>query len=221
MGNILVGGFGDGPRPRQPMVVHCAGCEHEWAPLFAPAPLDLVSKLLKKAKCPNCGKHPHFMGFVVRDTKPGDMMGWLHNGDTGVSSLTLWHAVMLKDPRPFIGPTPGQSLGGIPGDAEDFGRCYRMLQVETDKTKVAAGLLTVAKAYDRWAPIAQAWDELTVLYEEEEPTGQAPKLCARLKELAGPRRASDPVDGNDEAAVEAKLKEAMLAAALAAAVKKA
>lgn len=50
--------------PRIPMVVHCADCLHEFAPLFAPAPLDLVTKLLTHTACPSCGGKKLMMGWV-------------------------------------------------------------------------------------------------------------------------------------------------------------
>lgn len=98
---------------------------------------------------------------------------WFESWDTGVSSLTIF-SVFKGYGRP--------EQPDVPHDPADFGRCYRLL-------KVAPGwrdrLSEVAARYPAWTPLATHWDELTKLYEEELPTGKAPKLHKRMRELLG------------------------------------
>lgn len=76
----------------------------------------------------------------------------------------------------------GLALGeeGVPRDPADFGRCYRLL---AKLPKWRALLPEVAKRYPEWSRLVDRWGELTKLYEEELPTGSAPKLWALLEKL--------------------------------------
>ena len=100
---------------------------------------------------------------------------WLASLDTGISSATIW-SVMTGRPSPF-------QRVGTPSDPSDFGRCYRLLKAFPLWRR---RLPEVAFAWPAWAALIASWDELTALFEEEEPTGTATKLYARLKELTAP-----------------------------------
>lgn len=152
-----------------PLVVHCADCHHEWALGFLPMSIETLSKL-KGSPCPLCQSPRVLTGPRVKPTAAGDAVAWLQNGDTGLSSLTIWYVLM--------GQTPDRA--DIPYDPADFGRCYRLLQVMPSwKTRLGE----VAARYPQWAPLVDAWEELTALYEAELPSGRAPKLFARLQAL--------------------------------------
>jgi hypothetical protein len=98
---------------------------------------------------------------------------WLAGGDTGTSSLTIW-SVMTGQPMPK-GRCPG-----IPRDPADFGRCHRLLETFP---AWRARLPKVAERFPAWAGLVAAWDELTELYLEELPSGQGPRLYARMTEI--------------------------------------
>ena len=120
-----------------------------------------------------CGARKVLIGAIPKPTEEGDAIAWLSNGDTGISSKTIWSALTGN----LIERT------GIPHDPSDFGRCYRLLKV---MPAWRARLHEVAAKFPEWEKLIDAWDELTALYEEELPTGRAPRLYSRMKELELP-----------------------------------
>lgn len=97
---------------------------------------------------------------------------WAVGRDTGTSSLTIYHVMTGKPSH--------QGRYDIPYDPDDFGRCYRLLQLFPQWRE---RLPEVAKKFPEWRGLVGAWDELTALYEEELPKHTAPKLYARMKGL--------------------------------------
>jgi hypothetical protein len=81
---------------------------------------------------------------------------WALGNDTGISSSTLIRIQFGLGPDPKWGPD-------IPYDAADFGRCYRMIKSVTGITNPVEA---AANAFPFWRPMADAWPELTVLYED-------------------------------------------------------
>ncbi len=81
--------------------------------------------------------------------------------------------------QPFLGKYCEYNY---PHDPDDFGRCYRMLRAAPEFIPHVG---TMAKSGKEWEALAKHWDELEKLYEQEYPTGKAPKLYARMKELLG------------------------------------
>lgn len=99
---------------------------------------------------------------------------WLAGGDTGRSSQTIW-AVMTGKLAPCI---KGYDT---PKDPSDFGRCVALLKLFP---AWRARLPEVAARHPEWAPLVDAWDDLSaMLYADELPNRSA--LYARLKELVG------------------------------------
>lgn len=165
------------PGEKQPFIVHCGNkkCNHEWAIGFLPMDLSIIGKF-KNTKCPICQSKNALLGPFPRETKEGDPMAWLVNGDTGISSKTIWSIMMgreIKDPYFHASP---------PSDPSDFGRCYRLLKVMPSWRE---RLPEISEKYPKWKPLIDHWDELTSLYEEEikNPSSMAPKLYKRMKEL--------------------------------------
>ncbi|HQS60001.1 MAG TPA: hypothetical protein PKZ37_16615 [Gallionellaceae bacterium] len=78
---------------------------------------------------------------------------WLLGDDTGTSSETIC-AVMT-----------GSALdhADVPYDADDFGRCYRLLR---SFPEWRARMSEVSAKFPKWGPIVAAWDELTAMYEQ-------------------------------------------------------
>ena len=83
---------------------------------------------------------------------------WLRGLDVGKSSLALFHALYLRPKTGETGP------GSTPKDADDFGRCLRMVR----KTS-AENLLTIsAMPNAAWGRIQTLWDTLARLYDKRE-----------------------------------------------------
>jgi hypothetical protein len=101
---------------------------------------------------------------------------WIINGETGISSRTMWAALNGGFPEP-----PRISFhSNIPHDPADFRRCKQFVeQCRIDKDQ----LQKIKKQIPWWGPFIDAWDELVALYEEERPSGKAPRLYARMQEL--------------------------------------
>lgn len=156
---------------KEPFYVHCEKCSHEWAVAFLPLPVNVFSKLAK-ALCPMCGSKKVNVGSKPKPTDEGDARAWIKNGDTGVSSETIWSALTGWPVRRH----------GIPYDPSDFGRCYRLLKIMPGWRE---RLPEVALKHPDWKPFVDVWDELTALYEEEVPhhKGRAPKLYRRMQDL--------------------------------------
>lgn len=155
---------------KEPVYVHCKPCAHEWVIAFLPMDAARFGKLANAA-CPMCGfRKQVFLGHIPKPTGHGDAEAWIKNGDTGISSETIWSVLSGHPVR----------RTGVPWDPADFGRCYRLL-------KAIPGwrgrLSEVASRHHDWKPLIEAWDELTALYEEELPKGKAPKLYERMQAL--------------------------------------
>lgn len=105
---------------------------------------------------------------------------WLDSWDRGTSSETLYVALTGA-------PLEGHDRHGVPIDPADFGRCHRLLAVAPDwRARLnKPGTVRILEALcPGWARLVARWDDLERLYEEESPSGSAPKLYALLKELA-------------------------------------
>lgn len=85
------------------------------------------------------------------------MIEWVGTCDTGISSMTMWCALMGVNGR--------KSLDlNTPRDISDFRRCYDMVQMgEVTLNDMQA----VKKQYLWFAPFIDNWKELALLFEEE------------------------------------------------------
>lgn len=97
---------------------------------------------------------------------------WIRSWDTGISSKVLWTF--------FTGR--GVAERCAPHDPDDFGRCYRLLKAFPEWR---ARLFEVGETFSEWSPLVLRWVELESLYEQELPTGGAPKLYALIQKLRG------------------------------------
>jgi hypothetical protein len=79
-------------------------------------------------------------------------MAWVMGRDTGTSSKTIW-AVMQG------APTRDAST---PWDADDFGRCYRLLK---EIPEWRPRLPEVAARYPAWTGLVREWDRLSAMFE--------------------------------------------------------
>jgi len=106
---------------------------------------------------------------------------WLLNGDTGISSKTIF-AVL-------VGAT--LSKADVPYDSADFGRCYRLLE---EFPEWRQRLPEVAAVYPIWGPMVAAWDELTAMYEDGIRTdweAKGSQMYQRMRQLVVAGRLAD------------------------------
>lgn len=96
---------------------------------------------------------------------------WLLSSDTGVSSKTICRVAL---------GVKGEMAP--PRDPADFGRCYRLLEKIPELRDTMSQL---PKQCPDWQPLVDNWEELERMWREESPTGRAPKMYERMKELRG------------------------------------
>jgi hypothetical protein len=84
----------------------------------------------------------------------GTPQSWANGRHTGDSSKTI----LLATTRFQFGE---RFEPDIPYDYEDFWRCYRLMQM----VPATADIQKVAEVYAFWKPMADAWPELTKLFE--------------------------------------------------------
>ena len=101
---------------------------------------------------------------------------WLIEGDVGLSSQTMWMALMglAKTPQQLTGRT------SVPHDPDDFSRCYKLI---ASFPEWRGKLQTVADVFPAWQPYIREWDKMRELYIEESPSGKCPKLYELMQEL--------------------------------------
>lgn len=110
------------------------------------------------------------------DPTPASVHEWWTGHDTGTSSKAIY--------RHMMGYTRERSTWGThPHDPDDFGRCYRLLNLAPEWRARISEMAEYSKA---WAGLAGAWDELTMMYESAlvSGTNRAEAMYLRMKELA-------------------------------------
>lgn len=105
-------------------------------------------------------------------------LAWASQGETGVSSLTIFAVMTGTEDAPDIGRIKRNFRYSTPLDPADFRRCYLLLKLIPEwKPR----LPEIAKKFPKWEKLVQQWDELTQLYEEERENGRCPKLYAEMQ----------------------------------------
>lgn len=124
------------------------------------------------------------MAALESDDRPAKdgvgLSAWLQSDDTGLSSGHMAFNLAAATNHPARHMTSQYAECRHPLDPEDFGRCYRMLRAVPEFRPHVGEM---AAAGETWAKLASVWLELERLYEEELPTGKAPKLYERMKQL--------------------------------------
>lgn len=103
------------------------------------------------------------------------LQAWLNSDDTGTSSCCL-ASTLLGFSREY----------GHPHDPTDFGRCLRMLRAVPEAMAIfdtPEGREKVSSLSREWRCIVTNWNNMASLYEEEYPTGKAPKLHKLMRQL--------------------------------------
>lgn len=116
-------------------------------------------------------------GKAQRNSGGDAELAWICGTDTGTSSLTIF-SVLAE--RGYLATNKGHYLGNPPWDPDDFGRCYRLLELFP---QWRGRLREVAAKHKAWRGLVDNWSELESLYMEELPKRTAPKLYERMKEL--------------------------------------
>lgn len=153
-----------------PNGVGCTHCGEEQA-IASPVSISVCAAIGKAFGKDHKHCKPSEAGH--RRMHPKDHYAWALSWDTGISSKTIWNVL--------IGVDRFEEVGAPPQDPDDFGRCSRLLALAPAEWRARLG--EVATKYPAWSMIVANWDTLEALYQEELPTGKAPKLFAELKKL--------------------------------------
>jgi hypothetical protein len=94
------------------------------------------------------------------------VLRWIAGDDTGTSSKAIWSHMMAGGAQP-----DGAFGGGHPHDADDFGRCHRLLTIEP---AWRARIGEMARYSAEWAALAARWPDLTTMYEAAVAPHDAP-----------------------------------------------
>lgn len=149
----------------------CMNCGDEQA-LAYPISIPVWNGAAKAYEVMHRGCKPSERGAArFRYTTPAE---WLRSWDTGASSLTIF-ATFAGHGMP--------DRPDVPHDPADFGRCCRLLKVAPPEWRT--GLARVAERFPAWRPLVERWTELEALYEEELPTGRAPRTYELMQAIAG------------------------------------
>lgn len=169
--------------PKDPVWVHCECCNHPWIVAYTPMVMSQMAELFKGARCPYGHTCKVLMGRGPQPL-PADLTAeqWLVSGDTGTSSQTIY-SVMRGLPPP--------EWHGFPHDADDFGRCYRLLKRFPDWRP---RLPEVAARHFEWQPFVEAWNDLTALYETVCDSGGHFRRDASREDFAAFSQRIRPID---------------------------
>jgi len=175
---------GDHVRLVPPGTLFCTHCGEKYAMALPvcvglmAAACDAFSKEHRRCKlrstgpaCTYCFTFGHHCQACPSLEYKGSVEAWWHGRDTGMSSKTLCAKLTSFAMCPDAAPL----------DPDDFGRCHRFLKAFPQYRSRILEMRSV----EGWAKLADAWDELEALYEAEYPSGRAPKLYARMRELRG------------------------------------
>lgn len=93
--------------------------------------------------------------------KRDNLLKWIIGGDTGISSITMWTAIMDIDISDIV---PSHRFD-IPYDSGDFSRClnlYNKCQLTQDD------LAKVSAMFPEWKGIIGNWQTLTDMYNRND-----------------------------------------------------
>jgi hypothetical protein len=104
-----------------------------------------------------------------------DHPDWLRSGDTGTSSLTIL-ATFTGNWQVLHG-----GEGAPPCDADDFGRCFRLLE-RYPQWRERIG--EVSAKCPRFSPLVPIWSELETLYKDGKYSACSQRITAALRRAA-------------------------------------
>lgn len=95
---------------------------------------------------------------------------WLRGTDTGASSRTMFFHLVAGEQATFglmmecrAGRSP-EAMRDVPHDADDFGRCARLLR-RFPQWRVRLPLLAEKLPHTTWPKLVAEWDELTAIHD--------------------------------------------------------
>lgn len=147
------------------------------AELIVDGPVAVAVAAMRAVRCPGCNSlEVYFGGQLGEPPGAGSSIEercqwWLANGDTGVSSLTIYSAFTAEPSDCY----------DWPHDPDDFARCKGLLDIFPEWR---ASLATVSERFPWMGPFILNWDRFEELYAEERSSGRLPKLLAALEEAA-------------------------------------
>lgn len=111
---------------------------------------------------------------------------WIISDDIGISSKVIFAVMMGINPENIRDKS-------TPCDPSDFGRCYRLLKLIPDWQNRIDELRKVDYGYysmndnshysNLWGKFVDNYKKMCELYEEELPTGKAPKLYEFMQSI--------------------------------------
>lgn len=191
-------------RGTTPFFAKCGKCSHCWELYRSPIDLVVAAKLMRRATCPVCGASGKSILMAKQDagillegrpspdrgaTEEGRAYQWLASGDTGISSKAMWSVMMGQTPQ----PGPGGLSACHPSDAQDLGRCLRLLDL-IPEWKVHIGRMRGLSKY--WDALIDRWEDLTAMMTEEvgiafDKGRRADKTYALMREILKPVEDAD------------------------------
>lgn len=108
-----------------------------------------------------------------------EVLSWLLEGSVGVSSEAI--------AKRAVGKTTVRAFD-YPRDADDFGRCYKMLKACPSVS------VECMKGFNRiWDNLVDAWEEIAKMYESEDWRGVYNKIdsCSKPFRVNGSMKSSD------------------------------
>jgi len=170
--------FDDFDEGRPPTQMELVAAWIKLLPDEPPMPIRVVNAIVKAANLV-----VEEMSQPYRPATPGmGLLAWIRCDDAGQSSkYMLWKL----SPSPLRyqcgrGDFSDPTYQTYPLDPSDFGRCVGLLDAAPE---LRDSLPKMAECEPVWAALVAAWSELESLYREESPSGNAPKLYARMKSI--------------------------------------
>lgn len=132
----------------------CLNCGGEFAIPF-PIAVDEMTKKTKAFEalhkdCPKTWVEP--VADQSQSVKEKAMF-WISNGETGMSSKTMWNCFMGNINYPI----------NHPYDPDDFKRCWKLLNTVPEWKSEIHKLKPLSR---QWSNLVDNWDKLTEMYEE-------------------------------------------------------
>ena len=154
-------------------IAHCTRCGRGLS-LGGSQPLPIVVAAMDAF----VKMHLHCKAGMFQEPETNTPDEWLRGRDTGTSSLTIFSVMNNQVVTKHY---------DLPHDPDDFGRCYRLLKLFPSwKNRLSE----VVKRFPEWGPMVREWDTITKLYEQELPTGLAPRCYELMQQLRAEAKAT-------------------------------
>lgn len=133
----------------------CLNCGGEFSLPSMPVPVIEMSKKIKAfddlhRDCPETWVEPK---ANQSNTTHQKAMWWINNGETGMSSKTMWNCFMGNKQFPV----------NHPYDPDDFKRCYKLLEAVPEWKNQMHRLKSLSP---EWSALVDNWDKLTDMFEK-------------------------------------------------------